>query len=110
MDLKEKIFNMSPTWFRILFFELEEDEKRFIETASENESKISRYIYDSIYNREKTIKTYGDMREKIIECEQDRASMKFLLKRYGNGRFHKYFSEKIDSFDKDIKFLLGYRH
>jgi hypothetical protein len=104
-SLAEIIFNITPNWFRVLFFELDEDEERFMEVAIENRIKISEYLGDF---RKERVKTYEEMRQKFTECEEDSKTMKFLISKCKSKRFHKYFSECVDLFEYNMRFLLGY--
>jgi hypothetical protein len=98
LSLAQKVFDIVPDWLRVRIFELTEEEKFFLEVARENRIAIRDYICcEEEY--------YGQ----IIDCKQRMETMKFLLNKYGEGRFHKYFSEKKGEFEQYFRVLLGYR-
>jgi hypothetical protein len=97
INLAQKIFDITPDWLRVRIFELTDEEKFFLEVAKENRKRIWEYIISGPRSQ-----------EQLKECEQGRTTMEFLLRKYGNGRFCKYFRSKIDLFNYDIKLFLGY--
>ncbi len=94
MTLTDKIANIIPDWIKIKIFELEEDEELFLSVEKENRRRVWCLGLPKPENR--------------MECEQMGNTMKFLLDKYGNGRFSKYFQAKMDSFDFDVKKVLRY--
>jgi hypothetical protein len=88
--ITQKIFDITPYWMRIRIFGLDEDEKLFLDVAREGERKI-----DDYYKSGFTLKINKR------ECNEIKATMKFVLSRY-HGRYYQNFLEELSSFESNF--------